>query len=1437
MKTIFTLLTLFLLGTAVPLAQRGKHSNYTVSSTNTIVNTYTQVTNAINAGSTYIQVADAAMVGAGFTTPLQQGDLIMIIQMQGLRFDNYGASNYSIDINTYPVSAWSSGATLESAYMNDGPRPYRFGTVKQYHQVGVNELVEVASVSGNVIFLNCSTFHSYYAPQGNVQVIRVPRYKNLTIPSGTSITAPNWNGTTGGVVAIEVEQNLSINAVGGINATGKGFRGGVVEGVCESGSSTEHTNVQGMGNTFLGTNNNIYGGAVGENIMGATTYLKTVYLGFGRGAIANGGGGGGLQNGGGGGGSNVGDTNNRTGLGVPNSAYNVYWNAERPGLAGTVSGGGGRGGYTYANTQQNPNIGPNKSAWGGDARKENGGFGGHALVYHPNRIFAGGGGGAGSQDSGQGGNGGNGGGIVYLTVYGTISGTGSIVSNGAPGFKTNMTGDNTVSNGAKYKGNDGAGGGGGGGYIYIKNMSPIPTTVSLQANGGNGGNVDFYYYTGGFGSQNGKNELTGPGAGGAGGGIAYTSGTPPTSVSGGAPGITLSNGSQNPWSTSFPSNGATNGGTGLTNLPTTIYDITVADKTICAGTSTGLTATITGTLPANSTIGWYTSPYGGNPIRTGASMVTGVLNTTTTYYVGVCPGNFRVPVTVSVTPKPVVAGSAIITPATCTSPGAISGLSITGNGPFTINWSNGMSTLTPNISNVSPGTYSFTVVDANGCTASGGPYNVSGTGGPVVSGTAVITPNTCSSLGSISGLTVTGPAPITNYSWNGTTSSNATLSAGSGSYTLTVTDANGCTATSGPYVIQDAPTPSIVGTASVTNKNCNSNGSVTGLSVTSGVGPFTYKWNGVTSAGATLTNAQPGSYTLQVTDANGCIVQSGPYTISVDPDPVIDETAVALVNPTCIATGSISGLTVTGGSSPMLYTWNGNPSVSIDATGLAAGNYVLIVKDNNGCQDTSSVFTLVDPVMPTISGTPIIQHQTCTELGSITGLTMATGTAPYTYLWNGNVSPTIDLTDVNAGSYTLEVKDANGCMVTSGPHEIQVIPPPVFSAGPTIVDATCALGGSISGITILGGVGPFVYSWSNGGQTLDISNLPTGSYTLNVKDANGCVITSGPHVVNGPPMPVVNNTATIVQATCVQGGSISGLTVSNGLAPYSYEWSNNDNTLDITGLTPGSYVLTVTDANGCSAVSDTLVIQTPPVPVISGTPVTTTVNCLHDGSISGLSVTGGTAPYTYSWNNGAYTTLTLANIPVGTYTLVVTDAGGCTQTSAAIAIVEDPLVVADFSYTPTSVYADATVEFHDASSGNIVQWQWIIDGDTTGIQHPSHVFTEDGVYTVTLTVKDANGCESTKTVEIEVVTDLMVPNVLTVNNDGVNDLFIIKGLTPNTELLILNRWGNLIYHSKNYDNSWDGRDASGNLVMEGVYTYSVVSPEGKKKHGFVHIVH
>ncbi len=635
MKTtrFIVLAGIFLSVSHLSIAQRDKEGTYVAPAGNTVVNTYTYLTANATAGTNSIIVNSNAMTGGVFGGNLAPGDLIMIIQMQGT----------SIDVNTTPTVSWGGNYTVPTSYFNPifpaffGVNPENWGGVTNYNQSGLHERVEVLSVSGaNTITLNCNLINSYTST-GHVQVIRIPRFTDLTVNAGATIEPTLWNGNSGGVVALEVNGTLTVNAGGSISASAFGFRGGQLDpnSLTATGDVTQVRH--------LGSFDNLEGSEKGEGVAGYYTEYDLMFSRYGIGAPATGGGGGGYQNTGGGGGCNVMVGGTYTGQGNP-QGYTATWNLEAAGFGGSTSSGGGRGGYAYSNIDMDATVvGPRNNLWGGDGRKTNGGFGGHPLPFVADRVWFGGGGGAGDQDSDEGGAGGRGGGLVFMNLYGPIAGSGTIEANGEAGQNSNPSGA-TASPGSPQVGNDGAGGGGAGGSIHIVNVSPFPGTMLLDAHGGDGGDQDVGFYNPGPPFPTQAEEASGPGGSGSGGYIRITSGAPVKNVVAGVGGTTNSS-----HLTEFPPNGATEGSDGFPFLPANpAFNIILSDITICEGSTVNLSATVFGT--PLGTVTWFDAMVGGSVVTTGNSYLTPVLNATTTYWVGTCPGSFREPVTVIVTP-------------------------------------------------------------------------------------------------------------------------------------------------------------------------------------------------------------------------------------------------------------------------------------------------------------------------------------------------------------------------------------------------------------------------------------------------------------------------------------------------------------------------------------------------------------------------------------------------------------------------------------------------------------------------------------------------------------------------------------------------------------------------------------------------------------------
>lgn len=494
----------------------GVDGDFTVTAANTVLNNYTALATDVVAGATSFEVDRRADLNNSINGNLEAGDLLLIIQMQGATISTTDTVNY--------------------------------GTVSALNSTGLYEFVTVSSFSGNNISINttnCGALKNSYTVAGKTQIVRVPQYSNLTINSNASVIPTDWNGITGGIVALQVRNTITIN--GTISVSSAGFRGGVIENT----TTNQVANVPGYRSTSAA-----YGAEKGEGIAGFQTNYDA-FGRYGRGAAANGGGGGNAHNSGGGGGANGNSGNDWTGQGIMSisvlgaAAWILDSGYIANGNALTNSSGGGRGGYSFSFSNQNAlTLGANQSAWTGDYRQERGGLGGRPVSNDPaTRIFMGGGGGAGDGNNNSNSDGGRGAGIVILFAD-SVAGTGTITANGQTAANTNNTH------------NDSPGGGGAGGTVVVG--SRALSGISITANGGAGGNQLIT-----------NDEGEGPGGGGGGGYIATSGGTITRTVNGGSSGTTNSAAL-----TEFPVNGATNGAMGQTGTTGTVPICLVSDLAI-----------------------------------------------------------------------------------------------------------------------------------------------------------------------------------------------------------------------------------------------------------------------------------------------------------------------------------------------------------------------------------------------------------------------------------------------------------------------------------------------------------------------------------------------------------------------------------------------------------------------------------------------------------------------------------------------------------------------------------------------------------------------------------------------------------------------------------------------------------------------------------------
>lgn len=785
-------------------------------------------------------------------------------------------------------------------------------------------------------------------------------------------------------------------------------------------------------------------------------------------------------------------------------------------------------------------------------------------------------------------------------------------------------------------------------------------------------------------------------------------------ANGSAPGLTYS------WSTGT-------GGNTISNVPAGNYDLTVTDalgcayessyevtepplytidslitSNLCAGDNAGAIAILPVT-PGTYDAVWNTGQVGlsiGNlPAGDYVATVTNELNCEQEY-------------SFTLTDESPVAVTAMVEDPRCgAANGSVSLAPSGGVAPYTVSWSTGATGQT--LSDLVPGTYTATVQDANACAVQQ-TFMLEELSSLQVD--AVLTPVNCfgEQTGNVS-ISAQGSSPDLTYNWSNGDDDSELNAVPAGLYRLTITDGFGCEYISdyqitepqlfeidsftvlnscfggseasidilpldpGQYtaVWNTGQTGLLLdglqqGTysATVTNEvgcsqdysfdivdmvqplaveltpvdpTCGLNNGSISATVSGGTFPYLFAWNGG-AADADLLDLAPGQYELTVTDVLGC---TAIVDATLDPSDGLS-TSADLDNPGCndTATGSIV-IDPAGGTAPYTVSWS-NGASGATLNGIAAGTYTAMITDAIGCE-LEETFTLVDPEV--LSFSTVVSDAPCFgELGNVM-LTPSGGTPPYTISWsNGDAGTAVD---VPAGDYTFTLTDANGCEQTG---QVQVAEPDLLEAEFILVqDPTSGAEDGLISAAATGGTAPYTFSWSNGQTGATIDDLPAGPYTLTVTDANDCTSEIS---VTLPLAELLSVSFELENNRCFGDcfGQID-LTISGGEPPFNISWSDGQTTTSAIGLCDGLYGVSVQDANGNIVNLSNLEISSPS-PIAFAADVSG-VTCVQvtDGTIS-TTITGGTAPYTYAWSNGAVTP-DITQLTAGTYFLTVTDANGC----------------------------------------------------------------------------------------------------------------------------------------------------------------------------------
>lgn len=599
---------------------------------------------------------------------------------------------------------------------------------------------------------------------------------------------------------------------------------------------------------------------------------------------------------------------------------------------------------------------------------------------------------------------------------------------------------------------------------------------------------------------------------------------------------------------------------------------------------------------------------------------------------------------------------------------------------------------------------------------------------------------------------------------------------------------------------------------------------------------------------------QTSNYIAQVSYTS-CGNYSFRDTVTVTVTPPFTLTLNPIVNVACFggSTGSVTANPSANAAQPLQYIWSTvPPQLTQTASNLAANTYTVTVMDAGGClvTDTITITQPPDLVVTPDPPTNVLCHGQASGAASVT---VNGGTPPYTYAWSNGASANPN-TNLSGNTYTVTVTDANGCSKTAS---ITVTEPTQLVLSPTAAQTIC-IGTSVNLCpNESGGTPGYTYLWSDGSMTQCINVSPTIStfYTVTVTDANGCSVSSLPIFITvNPPLTV---TAVVDNASICVGSqvSLSAVGVSGGDGNYSYTWipgiGSTAGPLTASPMVTTSYTVIVTDGCGTPAAADTVTVTVNPLPIslFNGTNLSGCVNltsCFTD--LSNIS-SGSIAQWAWDFGDGSggsnvqnpcHTYLTPSSPNKYNVTLTVTSSAGCSQSFTINNYVDaHPQTAAYFSISPKfTTIAAPNINFDAIGGDTSWTYNWTYgDGFSDSGPNVMHAYTQVNKYQVCLYTSNMYNCSDTLCDSVDIRSDFAfyVPNVFTPNGDNVNELFTPMGKSfQDYDLTIYDRWGNIVFRSKDIRFSWDGKLSNGEKAPMGIYVYNIdLRDLDGLKHNFI----
>ncbi|MCP4441313.1 MAG: T9SS type A sorting domain-containing protein [Aureispira sp.] len=585
-----------------------------------------------------------------------------------------------------------------------------------------------------------------------------------------------------------------------------------------------------------------------------------------------------------------------------------------------------------------------------------------------------------------------------------------------------------------------------------------------------------------------------------------------------------------------------------------------------------------------------------------------------------------------------LSGSFIVTPASCGQNNGAVDLTLTGgDGINTVYWSHGPTT--EDLSNLATGVYTVSAYDSSGCYWAD-TVSVGTSGGALALIDSTYLCDTTNSW--ITTYAPNGQWPF-SYQWSDGSTNDFINNPSPGTYGCTLTDANGCIGTTS-IVVPTLSSP-INASYTVTDASCGLNNGAIDLTVSGGSGAYTYYWYNPISGTTTQdpSGLAAGTYAVWIGDGTGC----GKYVSGIVVNGGNASISTSTTATTCGANNGSATATVTGMTNPTI-SWSGIGVAGATVSNLSSGYYAVIASDST-CTVIDSFYIGASTALTLIDSIDL-----CDTTNSWITTYAPNGQWPFMYQWSDGSSTSFINNPTLGATYSVTLTDANGCTGTSTFNIPNSISP--INASYTVTDASCGLNNGAIDLTVSGGSGTYTYYWYNpisGTTTQDPSGLAAGTYAVWIGDGTGCGKYVSGIVVSGGNASL---SATGTNTSCGLSNGSATATVS-GMTNPSIHWSTGDTGVtSISGLTAGTYIVYAND--GSCFLTDTVTISNSGnifvgiSPDSSSCPVT---------ELYGYGW-GGTAPYTYNWSNGASSSV-VSGLTPGTYTLSVTDAGGCTDTA------------------------------------------------------------------------------------------------------------------------------------------------------------------------------